>query len=162
MLRLVPAPMHRVALRLAHRLRKRWWRMRRPLILGCRVLALDGDGRVLLIRHSYGSPNWMLPGGGVRRKEASIAAALRELREETACRLEEPREVAMFVESLFGAANQVHVIAGRATGAPRADGREVVEARFFPLDQLPDNLAGGLREAIPVWAALYANHSSES
>jgi 8-oxo-dGTP pyrophosphatase MutT (NUDIX family) len=154
--------MHRTALRLAHHLRMRWWRMRRPSIRGCRVLALDGEGRVLLIRQSYGSRNWLLPGGGITRKEAVIAAALRELREETACGLEDLRELTNFVEGLFGAANHVHVVAGRATGTPRADGREVIEARFFRLDCLPDDLSGRLREEIPVWSALYANHSSES
>ena len=160
MLYLIPAPLHRVALKLAHAARKRWWRLRRPRIVGCRVLALDGAGRVLLIRHSYGSGRWMPPGGGVRRNEHAIAAAGRELREETTCVLNQAREVATIVEDLLGAENQVHIIAGRTTGEARADGREVIEARFFPLERLPQDIAGKFLKQIPEWAARYETHTN--
>jgi 8-oxo-dGTP pyrophosphatase MutT (NUDIX family) len=40
------------------------------------------DGRILLVRHSYGSGQWMMPGGLVRRGEAFAAAAAREVHEE--------------------------------------------------------------------------------
>jgi len=162
MLHLIPAPLHRMALRLAHALRRHWWRLRRPRIFGCRVLALDEAGCVLLIRHSYGSNRWMPPGGGLGRKEDAVAAATRELREETACSLSEAREIAMYIEIRHGAENQIHVVAGRASGEAKADGREVVEARFFPLDRLPPDIAGNLLEEIPKWVALYDGHSSES
>lgn len=162
LLNLIPAPLHRAALRIAHGLRKRWWRLRRPRIRGCRVLALDATGCVLQVRHSYGSGRWMLPGGGLGWNEDAIVGALRELREETACILEEAREVAPIVEDLFGARHQVHVVAGRVAGEVRVDAREVIEARFFPLDHLPQNTASKLYHDIPKWAALYEAHSSES
>ena len=79
MLHLIPAPLHRAGLTLAHAVRIRWWQWRKPLLIGCRVLAFDEAERVLLIRHSYGSGRWMLPGGGVDRGEDPLAAALREL-----------------------------------------------------------------------------------
>ena len=41
----ITAPLHRLAFRAAHALRKRWWRWRKPLLLGCRVLAFDEAGR---------------------------------------------------------------------------------------------------------------------
>ena len=75
MLHLIPAPAHRTVLRIAHGLRLRWWRMRKPRLAGCRVLALDREDRVLLVRHSYGSGKWMPPGGGLTRGEDALAAA---------------------------------------------------------------------------------------
>ncbi len=151
MLRLIPRSLHRVLLIQAHRVRLVWWRIRKPLLLGCRVLAFDGEGRVLLVRHSYGSGRWLLPGGGIARGETPLAAALRELGEETACALEDPREIAVIEEPLAGTINRVHVITGRACGVPHGDGREIVAAEFFALDALPPDLAGQLQRNLTDW-----------
>lgn len=151
MLRLIPPPLARSGFRLAHALRKQWWRMARPDLLGCRVLAFDAQGAVLLIRHSYGSGCWMLPGGGVARGEDPVAAAIRELREEAGCLLHAAVAVALVDEELHGARNRVHVIAGHVRDAVRADGREVVEAAFFAADLLPDDVPAMLRAGLPGW-----------
>ncbi len=62
-----------------------WWFVRRPATHGAGV-ALWHEGRILLIRTSYRSC-YSLPGGFVRRGEASEAAARRELREEVGVEL---------------------------------------------------------------------------
>lgn len=157
MLRLIPRPLHRVLLVQAHRVRLVWWRIRKPLLLGCRVLAFDGDGRVLLVRHSYGSGRWLLPGGGIARGEAPLQAALRELAEETACALEDPCEIAVMEEPLAGTTNRVHIITGRVRGVPQADGREIVAAQFFALDDMPPSLAGQLQRHLADWVHLARN-----
>jgi len=51
-----------------------------------RVILLDPDDRVLLMRYDDGPPNgchWSTPGGGLNDGEDYPAAALRELEEET-------------------------------------------------------------------------------
>ncbi len=63
-----------------------WLRNRRRR--AARVVLLDPDGRVLLLRlEAAGDPggrgSWYLPGGGILPFEAIEAAARRELREET-------------------------------------------------------------------------------
>ena len=47
MLHLIPAPLHRAGLRLAHAVRRRWWRLARPRLTGVCVVACDDAGRVL-------------------------------------------------------------------------------------------------------------------
>ena len=159
MFHLIPAPLHRAALRLAHALRRRWWRLRAPVVEGVRVLAIDDAGQVLLIRHSYVPDKWMPPGGGLRRGEDPLAAAARELREETGCALARPRRLEVALEDLHGAGNRVHVVAGRAVGVPRADMREVIEVRFFAIDALPPDLAALLALTLPEWIAAYNSES---
>lgn len=46
-----------------------------------RVLVQSGD-EILLVRTSFGAQRWGLPGGGVKRSETNMQAALRELEEE--------------------------------------------------------------------------------
>jgi len=153
MLHLIPAPLHRAALRTAHRLRKAWWRLRRPVLLGCRIVAFDDAGHVLLIRHSYGSDSWTVPGGGLRRGEDPVAAAMREFAEETGCTLIAARQFALVEEPLFGATNRVHLITGTAAGALRPDGREIMAAAFHPLHALPEPLSANLAAGLADWLA---------
>ena len=154
MLRLIPAPLHRLGLRAAHAVRKRWWRLARIRLQGSRVLAFDARGQVLLIRHSYGSGNWMLPGGGIDRGEAPLAAAVRELQEECGCALEQPRLFAVTQEQLYGTINRVHLVAGQASGPLRGDGREVIELGFFSESALPQPLSPALAARFEEWLKL--------
>ena len=153
MLHLIPAPLHRLALRVAHGVRRRWWRLAQVKLVGCRVLAIDSAGRVLLIRHSYGSGNWLLPGGGIARGEAPLAAAQRELAEETGLRLEQARCLAVIDEPLYGTVNRVHLVCGQAQGVLRCDGREVIAARFFAAPDWPADLSPRLAAQLDGWLA---------
>lgn len=153
MLHLIPAPLHRGALRLAHAARLRWWRIRRPLLRGSRVLAFDAGGEVLLVRHSYGSGRWMLPGGGLSRREDPLEGARRECLEETGCALARACRFAVVEEPLSGAVNRVHLVTGVIAAPPRADGREIAEARCFAPGALPADLSPALEASLERWIA---------
>lgn len=154
MLHLIPAPLHRLGLRAAHAIRRRWWRIAQVQLEGCRVLAFDASGRVLLIRHSYGSGSWLLPGGGIARGEAPLLAAQRELVEETGLALIAPRCLAVLDEPLYGTINRVHLFTGIGQGALCCDGREVIEARFFAPGDWPDKLSPQLARHLAGWLEL--------
>ena len=126
--------------------------MARPRIEGSRVIAVDATGRVLLVRHAYGSRAWMPPGGGLKHGEDPVLAGARELWEEIGCRLDHAREVTLLTENLHGASNYVHIILGTTADTPRPDRREIAEAGFFALDALPQDLGRGLAETLPRWA----------
>jgi ADP-ribose pyrophosphatase YjhB (NUDIX family) len=138
MLRLIPASLHRTGLRLAHALRRRWWRLARPTLEGVSVAAFDRAGRVLLVRHSYGTGRWALPGGGVRSGEDPHMAAAREFAEELGVAVTDLAPVAVIDEDLHGALNRVHLFKGMIADPPQPDGREVVAARLFARDALPE------------------------
>ena len=76
-----------------------WFRMTRGPTLGVRAAVIDGDGRFLLVQHSY-APGWIFPGGGVERGETAYEAIERELREECGVIAEgEPRLHGVFANS---------------------------------------------------------------
>lgn len=151
MFHLIPRPMHIAALRIAHSIRATWWHATTGTVIGCRVLVIDPDERVLLIRHSYGSQRWMMPGGGLKRGEDVLVAAQREVREEVALTLFPLIELGVSDEPLGGGRNHIHLVAGWTDETPVPDGREVAEARFFDLADLPHDLARQLQGRIPGW-----------
>jgi 8-oxo-dGTP pyrophosphatase MutT (NUDIX family) len=140
MLHLIPPPVHRALLPLAHRGRKLWRRLVKPKTAGVSVIGLDPQDRVFLVRHSYGSGRWSLPGGGLGYDEDPYACAHREIREELNCALVDLVLAAQFEERLFGAPHRAHVFTARFAGEPRIDGREVIDSGWFALDALPPDL----------------------
>ncbi len=145
----LPRPLYVLALRTAHWLRLRWWRMSGAQVAGVRVVVIDPAERVLLIRHSYGSPHWMLPGGGMKRGEDACVAGAREVREECAVEIADAVEIGLVTNMIYGANNDVRVVAGWSGDAPCADLREITHAAFFPLDALPGNIAPKLAALLP-------------
>ncbi len=137
MFHLIPAPFHRAALRLAHHLRKLWWRWRKPEIAGVGILLINRLSQVLLVCHSYERHRWTLPGGGIGRGELPADAATRELAEELGLVQQDFALVGVDKRMLYGARCITHVFTCEITGLPRPDGREVTEAQFFDPERLP-------------------------
>ncbi len=141
MLRLIPAGLHRLLYRFAHHVRRLAIRHVFSEIHGCALVVQDDDGRLLLVRHSYGSRSWVVPGGGMKKGEDPLAAARRELAEELSCTFAEARLAAIQQDVFHGVPHVVHVVAGTISGTAQPDRREVMEARFFHRGEFPAELS---------------------
>ncbi|WP_448191706.1 NUDIX domain-containing protein [Azospirillum sp. sgz301742] len=138
--RAMPNPLN--PLRIAWRARNAWHRVARPLTMGVRAIIIDrrvdGD-RVLLIRHSY-IAGWHLPGGGVDKGETLVQAMKREVREEVGLTVESAAQpLGMYARLGSGASDHVALFVAESwSGTPKADGFEILDVAFFPLDRLPE------------------------
>ena len=153
MLHLIPRPLHQLALKFAHRARHHWRKFRGVTPEGVSVIGRDLQGQILLVRHSYGPEGWYFPGGGIGRKETPEDAARREIREEVGCTVEGMKLVGVIEEELSGAPHRAHIFDGVVDAMPRPDGREVVEAKFFPVHSLPEPLSPRTKERLKLWQA---------
>lgn len=151
MLHLIPAPLHRLLYRVADGLRSLWWRTTKPQVEGAAVIATDLNDQLLLIRLSYGSGGWNIPTGGLNRGESPADAAARELLEETGCEAHSLTLIGVQRSLIHGAKNTVHVFAAKVSDVPKADMREVIEARFFPMHSLPEPLTATTRKRLELF-----------
>ena len=124
-----------------------FWRMRRGLTLGAQGVVIDGEGRVLLVRHGY-RPGWWFPGGGVEWGETIETALARELEEEVGVTLTAPAAL-HGVFSNFGNFPGDHIAVfvvrhWQRRGDYRKSG-EIAEARMFAWRALPERIDPGTR-----------------
>ena len=151
MLHLIPRSLHRALMPLAHRLRHRWRKLTGARLAGVSVFVTDMEGRLLLVRHSYGSRGWALPGGGMGRRENPEDAARREIAEEVGCALDGVRVLEQLEETISGSPHTAWLVAARTRDRPKPDRREIEEARFFPTHSLPEPLTPLTRTRIAAW-----------
>ncbi len=129
-------------LNVLHLGRRLLWRVLRVRTRGVRVMLFNAKGEILLIRHTYGrSELFLLPGGGIRPWERPEQAARREVKEEVGCTLSELLAVSTHFSTAEGKRDTVHLFSAFTSDEPVADGMEVEEARFFPLNDLPSTLS---------------------
>jgi len=100
----------------------------------------DGPDRVLLLRqpHRHG---WGLPAGLLKRREQPVVGAARELFEETGVRVDPADMTAGTPNAIIhvvGVVDTIFFASVPASTTPLiVDGAEVLEAAWFPVDDLP-------------------------
>jgi ADP-ribose pyrophosphatase YjhB (NUDIX family) len=123
--------------------------MKRGMTLGVRGAVLR-DNEVLLVRHGY-TPGWHLPGGGVEPGETFEEALAKELLEEGNVRVTgKPVLHALFQNRNASSRDHVAVYVVRAFeyGGPLAPSFEIQEAKFFPLNALPEGTTQSTRKRL--------------
>jgi 8-oxo-dGTP pyrophosphatase MutT (NUDIX family) len=130
-----------------------YFRLKRSMTLGVRVLATDARGHVCLVRHTY-TPGWHLPGGGVERGETCLEAAIKEAREEAGL-LIAPRDIKLAsIHANFENFPGDHVlfyVASSWTQIATNVAHEIAECGFYDPDALPQGTTAGTKRRIDQW-----------
>lgn len=136
---------YRTFYRLPGRVRRRIVRLIVPkYLVGAVTIVHDSDagepGRLLLLRQPPGR-GWGLPAGLLKKNEPPAVGAARELHEESGVRIDPGDLVAAHPNAVVHSLGWVDMVYfGRvpaATTTLTVDGGEVLEARWFPVDDLP-------------------------
>ena len=105
---------------------------------GAAAVIQDAEGRVLLVKHSYGPLNWELPGGGTEPDEFVVDTCVREVKEETDLDVSATGITGVYYEGDKGFLHFVFrcQIIGE-TASPKPDRQEVTECRWWFVHALP-------------------------
>lgn len=119
-----------------------------PIYIGCELMVRQGDSILLGLRAKvrYGGGTWGLPGGHLEFGERLIEAARREAKEELGAEVKPDDLHLTTIMDRFDLTkdkeHHVHICFEVTEPAwePRVMEPDCAEWRYFPLDQLPDNL----------------------
>jgi ADP-ribose pyrophosphatase YjhB (NUDIX family) len=116
------------------------WLAHSKFMVGVTGVVRDGEGRVLLLRHRMWPPErqWGLPTGYAVKGEEFGATVVREVREETGLEVKAGRLV--HLKSGYKLRVEVAYESALVGGELKIDGFEILEARWFSPDELPEGL----------------------
>jgi 8-oxo-dGTP pyrophosphatase MutT (NUDIX family) len=148
----LPVPVRRLGYRLAYTLLRVYWLIRRPSLRGVKCALTAGD-EVLLVRHTYGSRAWDLPGGSIKRGESPLSAARREMSEELGVSIDDWRDLGTVVVNIDRRRDHVYCFQAEAVGRQvTIDRGELSDAGWFPRSHPPRDLgkyAGQILALVP-------------
>lgn len=145
-------------MRLLDRLRSALFSLVRKRTLGAHVLPVNNDGSVVLVRHTYGSGQLGLAGGGVRRSETFREAAEREAQEELGLVLPadgELRLLGIYLQQRGRWRDDIAVFVVTGFTLPTEDrsgrSREIAAVECHDPSRLPSDVSPATRRRIAEW-----------
>jgi 8-oxo-dGTP diphosphatase len=144
--------------RVAYQLARVYWFVVRPQQRGVKCAITRGD-EVLLVRHTYGDRrSWDMPGGAIKRGEAPLDAARREIHEELGLSITDWTPLGDFFARYEHRSDTMHCFHAVVDEAaePVADRVEIAELRWFPTTALPEGAGQFVRRVLSMSAAAAA------
>lgn len=106
--------------------------------VGAAAFITDTEGRVLLVKHTYGRLNWELPGGAGEVGESPVETAVREVREETGLLVIARHATGVYYTPDNEMCHFVFWCERIEEGSlPSPDQEEISECGFWPVNALP-------------------------
>lgn len=129
------------------------WLFHHKFIVGVSGVIFNDQGQILLLRHRYWREgSWGLPGGYANSGERLEDTLRREVLEETGYLVE--TQTLLRMVSGYKLRIEASFLGRLLGGELKLDPKEVIEARFFAPDQLPDGLLVSHRQIITLALAL--------
>jgi ADP-ribose pyrophosphatase YjhB (NUDIX family) len=129
---------------------KLYWFIVRPKTFGVKCIA-EWEGKILLIRNTYGDWGWTFPGGGIKKNESLETAVRREVKEETGIEITDIKKGEEFFTTREYKRDTIIVFTAKATSSiiePQAS--EIAAAQWFNKESLPELSSFALK----IWTTL--------
>lgn len=134
-----------------------YWFVIRPHTRGAKVI-IELEGKVLLVKHSYGHQTWCFPGGGSKRGESFEDTAIREAKEEVGLTLKGVKFLGEFVSEREYKHDHVGVLLAQASSTEvHIDNDEIIDYAWMAYQEEKDWTPNSLR----IWD-IYHRHKSGS
>ncbi|SFE48807.1 ADP-ribose pyrophosphatase YjhB, NUDIX family [Paenibacillus catalpae] len=106
-------------------------------LMGAAAIITNAEGKILLVKHSYGKNNWDLPGGKSEINESVQQTAAREVLEETGLQVEIGTLTGIYYDPAYDMHHFVFIAACDGDQQPIPNSPEILECRYCTPDDLP-------------------------
>lgn len=107
-------------------------------LMGSAAVIVNIIGEVLLVKHTYGTCNWEIPGGRAEEGESPVDTAIREVREETGIAVVTQHMTGYYYDASAGGLHFVfRCVVQEGTAGAVPDGREISECGYWRPEALP-------------------------
>lgn len=145
-------PLKRLLYKFIQPFRKLYWFVVRPNTLGVKCL-IEHEGKFLCIRNSY-YPYWTFPGGAADKGELPEQTARREALEEVGIDTADWKEIGEYQSRREHKKDVVYCFYTQVRSSDfQIDNDEVIEARWFSKDEIPENQSFAVEEVLALYEA---------
>lgn len=120
-----------------------------------RLILINQKGEILLVKNWISDGTWVLPGGGIKRKESAVNAVVRETREELGIKFSDHDakkllkiEPKMVESGGFRICMHPFWLQSHRRVDFKISRPALIDAKFFAFDDIPDDIAHGTRQLI--------------
>lgn len=122
-----------------HKLHRMYWFITRPKTTGVKVIIFNQEHKILMVRLTYYPNTWTFVGGGVNKNEQPKDAILRECEEEVGIKLYNLEYIKTLDFNHEYKKDTLFIYKTKINDSNfEIDKREVAEARWFDLSDLPN------------------------
>ena len=119
-------------------IKRLYWFLFRPRSYGIKCI-LENDGRILMIRRTFGTDKWVFPGGAIRAGEDAQVAARREIQEDPGAALAELRGLGSFTQTVHYRQETIHCFSAQVLPESiHHDKEKILEIGWFQPLELPE------------------------
>lgn len=139
----------KIGINIVYNVLKTYWTVFNIKTTGVKPLIIKNN-EVLLVKHSYGEKLWKLSGGGIKKNEEIESVAMRELKEELGLGVHSIEyNLGKYISFCENRHDTIFVpIVTDWTWENKKLSIEIQEAKFFNINNLPDDIESGVKRRI--------------
>lgn len=128
-------------------IRRGYWFIFRPVTVGVKIVSINSDDQVLLVKNRY-DRYWYLPGGGVKRGETLFDCARREMREEVGVEVDKLKVLGVYSNFREYKNDHIILLCADIKDQKITKGLEIDQFKFFDFKVLPIDVSPATRRRL--------------